>query len=98
MSDSKTIDVTIGGHNIRLRYESEESFARELVDFVKKHLDAMGAGNKEITAQTAIICALNIAEEYFNFRKNSAQVLDQLEVRTRRIQEHLDALSNESVT
>ncbi|MBN2724924.1 MAG: cell division protein ZapA [Deltaproteobacteria bacterium] len=94
MSNNKSMEVVIGGHTLNIRYENDENTVMEIVDHVRNHLKSMGHESGEISAKAALLCALNITEEYFNSRNETTEVLNQLEMRTKKIQEHLESLGN----
>lgn len=79
MAVQKPVEVTIMGQKFVVRSESDEAYVREVAAFVDQKMNnvlqkAKGVSNLNV----AILSAMNIADEFFSFRKKKEQTFEEV--------------------
>ena len=74
MSTQKPVEVTIMGQKFVVRSESDETYVREVAAFVDQKMNGISQKTKSVSnLNVAILSAMNIADEFFSFRKKRDQ-------------------------
>lgn len=74
MSTQKPVEVTIMGQKFVVRSESDETYVREVAAFVDQKMNGILQKTKSVSnLNVAILSAMNIADEFFSFRKKKDQ-------------------------
>ncbi len=84
---SRRAEITILGQKYVVRSDQDEAQLREVAAYVDKKLRELQQSGHVNTVRVAVLGALNIANEYFEYRRRMASVLDEMERRTDRISE-----------
>ncbi len=78
-------EITILGQKYVVKSDQDEAQLREVAAYVDEKLRALQRGGHVNTVRVAVLGALNIANEYFEYRRRMASILDQMEERTNRL-------------
>ncbi len=87
---SRRAEITILGQKYVVKSDQDEGQLKEVAQYVDSRLRELQRGGHVNTLRVAVMGALNIANEYFVFRRRVAAILDQMEERTDRLSDLLD--------
>lgn len=82
---SRNVELTILGQKYIVKSEQDEAQLKEVARFVDARLSELTRGGRLTSVRVAVVGALNIANEYYLFRRHMEDVLAKLEERS----EHL---------
>lgn len=81
----KPVEVTILGQKFVIRSDSEEVYVREIAAYVDKKMgDIMQKAKSVSNLNAAILSAMNIADEFFSYKRKKEQALQSV---TKRIED-----------
>lgn len=89
---SRDVEITILNRKYVLRSEDDEENLREVARFVDERLTEVGRAMAAPPTTVAVLGALNIANEYFEYRRKMDRLLEELEAQS---DEALAALDEE---
>ncbi|PIR16293.1 MAG: hypothetical protein COV46_09035 [Deltaproteobacteria bacterium CG11_big_fil_rev_8_21_14_0_20_49_13] len=76
----KPIEVTILGQKFVIKSDSDESYVREVAAFVDQKMNDVLQKTKSVSnLNVAILSAMNIADEYFSYKKKKDQSVQAVE-------------------
>ncbi|MBN1380143.1 MAG: cell division protein ZapA [Deltaproteobacteria bacterium] len=82
----KRFCIKVLGQEISVLSDSGDEHVTEIVDYINKKAEAIGSHSGNMTTlNIAVLVALNIAEEYFQAKKNEEEFQSQLESRSERL-------------
>ena len=84
---SRRAEITILGQKYVVRSDQDEVQLQQVAEFVDSKLKALQRDGHVNTVRVAVLGALNIANEYFLYRRRMESMLDQMEERTNRLAE-----------
>lgn len=88
----KPVEVTILGQKFVVKSESEEIYVREVASFVDKKMNEILQKTKSVSnLSVAILSAMNIADEYFNFRRKKDQSVQTV---TKKMEEMIELIDS----
>ncbi len=87
---SRRAEITILGQKYVVKSDQDEVQLQQVAKYVDAKLRELQRGGHVNTVRVAVMGALNIANEYFLFRRRMEYLLDQMEERTDRLSELLD--------
>jgi cell division protein ZapA len=90
---SRNVEIIILGQKYVVKSDQDEAQLREVAQFVDAKLSELTRGGRSTTFSMAIIGALNIANEYYEYRRKMDDTLRQLEDKANRLMELLDKQS-----
>lgn len=91
LGDKKTYDFQIAGMPYRLKSQHDEATVHELVQFVDQKMNQALAATKSGSFQSsAVLAALNIAEELILLKRRAHRELDALEEKTLKLAQDLE--------
>lgn len=77
MHMQKPVEVTILGQKFVVRSDSEETYIKNVASFVDKKMNEILQKTKSVSnLNVAILTAMNIADEFFSFKKKKDQSAD----------------------
>ena len=66
----KTTEISIMGQKFMIKSDSNDDYVRRVAEFVDMKIDDVMQSTKSVASlNVAILAAMNIADEYFKFRK-----------------------------
>lgn len=66
----KTTEISIMGQKFMIRSESNEDYVEEVANFVDQRINEVMQSTKSVASiNVAILAAMNIADEYFKFKR-----------------------------
>ena len=72
----KPIEVTILGQKFVIKTDSDESYVRDVAAFVDQKMSEILQKTKSVSnLNVAILSAMNIADEFFSYKKKKEQSL-----------------------
>lgn len=72
----KAVEVTILGQKFVVRSDSEESYVREVAQFVDQRMNEISQRMKSVSnLNVAILAAMNIADDYFGYKRKKDQTV-----------------------
>lgn len=91
LGDKKTYDFQIAGMPYRLKSQHDEATVNELVKFVDQKMNqAMSATKSGSFQSSAVLAALNIAEELILLKRRAHRELDALEEKALKLAQDLE--------
>lgn len=88
----KPVEVTILGQKFVVKSESEEIYVREVATFVDKKMNEILQKAKSVSnLNVAILSAMNIADEYFSFRRKKDQSIQTV---TKKMEEMIELIDS----
>jgi cell division protein ZapA len=82
----KRFSITILGQEISVLSDSGDEHVTEVVDYINKKAEEIGKSSGNITSlNIAILVALNIADEYFQMKKEEEDHHRQVEYKSERL-------------
>lgn len=76
----KPVEVTILGQKFVVRSDSDETYVRDVAAFVDQRMNDILQKTKSVSnLNVAILSAMNIADEFFNFKRKKSQSLQAVE-------------------
>jgi cell division protein ZapA len=88
----RSVTVTIDGKLVPLRSEATPEYLDALAGYVERQIKEVQAGKPLNPYRTAVLAALNIADELFRERQEHSELKDQVRERCRRILDHVTAI------
>ncbi len=89
-SMQKPVEVTILGQKFVIRSDSEETYVREVAAFVDQKMNDILQKTKSVSnLNVAILSAMNIADEFFSYKRKKEQALQGV---TKRIEETIELI------
>ena len=86
----KPVEVTILGQKFVIRSDSEETYVREVAAFVDQKMNDILQKTKSVSnLNVAILSAMNIADEFFSYKRKKEQALQGV---TKRIEETIELI------
>lgn len=87
----KSYDLTILNQKFTIKSDNDEKQVKKVADYVNKKMYEIVSANKAIsTANVAILAALNIADDYYHFKKQKKEMtstwIEKLQSLLRRIE------------
>ena len=78
--DKKTVKIQIGGIDYSLKSSEEPEYVGQIAKYVDEKIERLAA-NTNVKSQTkiAVLVALNIADEFFQLKKQYEKLARQLE-------------------
>ncbi len=90
-----TIDVEIFGQSYKIRGDADEKHILKLAEYVdEKMREIVEATSTVDTMKVAILASLNIADEYFQIKKELDRIEDEARKRVEKYQDSLDEIIN----
>jgi cell division protein ZapA (FtsZ GTPase activity inhibitor) len=88
----RSVTVSIDGKQVPLRSDAEPAYLEELASYVERQLREIQVGKPVNPYRTAVLVALNIADELFKERRDHAELKTMVRERCRRILEYVTAI------
>lgn len=86
----KPIEVSILGQKFVIKSDSDESYVKEVAAFVDQKMNDVLQKTKSVSnLNVAILSAMNIADEYFNFKRKKTQSYQNV---TKKIEEMIELI------
>ncbi len=86
----KPVEVTILGQKFVVKSESDETYVREVASFVDQRMnDILQKTKSGSNLNVAILSAMNIADEFFSFKKKKEQSIQTV---TKKIEEMIEMI------
>lgn len=86
----KPVEVTILGQKFVVKSESDETYVREVASFVDQRMNDILQKTKSVSnLNVAILSAMNIADEFFSFKKKKEQSIQTV---TKKIEEMIELI------
>lgn len=86
----KPVEVTILGQKFVVKSESDETYVREVAAFVDQRMNDILQKTKSVSnLNVAILSAMNIADEFFSFKKKKEQSIQSV---TKKIEEMIELI------
>ncbi len=86
----KPVEVTILGQKFVVKSESDEAYVREVASFVDQRMNDILQKTKSVSnLNVAILSAMNIADEFFSFKKKKEQSIQTV---TKKIEEMIELI------
>jgi cell division protein ZapA len=77
---AKPVEVTILGQKFVVRSESDEKYVREVATFVDQKMSGVQQKTNSVSnLNIAILSAMNIADEFFNYKRKKEQQIQTVE-------------------
>lgn len=87
----KTVEVSIMGHKLQIRSDSDEVYVERIAKFVdSKVKDILSKSKSVASTQLLILAAMNIADEYFKFKDATKSKREALAKKIESVIEHID--------
>ena len=87
----KTTEISIMGQKFSIRSESNDDYVQEVAGFVdEKIVEVMTSTKSVASLNVAILAAMNIADEYFKFRRERESKTTQAEKKIQDLIELVD--------
>lgn len=86
---TRNVEITILGQKYTIKSDQDEVALREVARFVDSRLNELNRG-RIATLSVAVLGALNIANEYFLYRRQMDEVLQRMEEQARQLKALLD--------
>lgn len=81
----------VAGQTLALRTSAKDGYLKELAALVTERVDeARGSGRAVTTQSSALLAAMNIADELLRLRERHSKLKKQARTRLERILHHLD--------
>ncbi|EGL82438.1 protein of unknown function DUF710 [Caldalkalibacillus thermarum TA2.A1] len=78
------VTVEIFGQKYTLKGEASEDYIREVAQFVDEKMRELSAKNPSLdTTKTAVLTAVNLADEYFKLQQEYEDLIKLIEAETR---------------
>lgn len=87
----KSIKVNILGRELILRSEAEEEYISQVADYVNQKIETLRKNQTMDIIPTIILTALNIADDYFQLKKERESLVSQVENRVIYLAEIIDS-------
>lgn len=78
----KSIRVNILGKEFFLKSDADEEYINQVVDYVKQKIETVQKGQAMDIISAVILAALNIADDYFQLKKERESLIDKVEGRS----------------
>ena len=78
----KSIRVNILGREFFLKSDADEEYINQVVDYVKQKIETVQKGQAMDIISAVILAALNIADDYFQLKKERESLIDKVEGRS----------------
>ena len=78
----KSIRVNILGKEFFLKSDADEEYINQVVDYVKEKIETVQKGQAMDIISAVILAALNIADDYFQLKKERESLIDKVEGRS----------------
>ena len=89
---SRNVEITIWNRKFTLKSDEDEAQLREVARFVDDKLAELGRNSASaMPVNVAVLGALNIANEYFNYRRRMERALQDLELESDTLLALIDA-------
>ncbi len=86
----KPVEVTILGQKFVVKSESDEAYVREVASFVDQRMNDILQKTKSVSnLNVAILSAMNIADEFFSFKKKKEQSIQTV---TKKMEEMIELI------
>lgn len=87
----KTTEISIMGQKFMIRSESNDDYVQQVADFVDEKIGEVMQSTKSVASlNVAILAAMNIADEYFKFRRDKEDSLTKAEKKIKDMIELVD--------
>lgn len=87
----KPIEVTILGQKFVIKSDSDEGYVREVAAFVDQKMNDVLQKTRSISnLNVAILSAMNIADEFFSYKKKKDQSVQNVEKKIKEMIELVD--------
>ncbi len=87
----KTTEISIMGQKFSIRSESNDDYVQEVAGFVDGRINEVMSSTKSVASlNVAILAAMNIADEYFKFRRDRESKSNQAEKKIKDLIELVD--------
>ena len=87
----KPIEVTILGQKFVIKSDSDENYVREVASFVDQKMNDVLQKTKSVSnLNVAILSAMNIADEYFSYKRKKDQSVQAVEKKISQMIELVD--------
>jgi len=87
----KSIKVNILGRDFFLKSEDDEEYIKHVADYVKQKIEAVQKNQTMDIIPTVILTALNIADDYFQLRKECESLVNTVENRSLNLASIIDS-------
>lgn len=85
------VEISIMGQKLQIRSDSDQNYVEEVASFVNNKIKDIQSKTKSVAStQVLILTAMNIADEFFKFKKNSGERKDAIAKKIESIIEHID--------
>lgn len=93
--ESTSVDVTIQGKSLSLKSDRDESFVKELANYVDQKLETFSqAAPKAPTDKLLMMVSLTITEELFEAEAEADELRDEVAERTEKLRDLIGQLSD----
>jgi cell division protein ZapA len=87
----KAMEVTIMGQKFAVKSDSNEDYVGEVAGYVDDKVNEVLNNTKAVASvQVALLTAMNIADEFFKFRRDKAERLNKVEKKIQDMIELID--------
>ncbi|MBN1283188.1 MAG: cell division protein ZapA [Proteobacteria bacterium] len=87
----KTTEISIMGQKFMVKSESNDDYVRRIAGFVDQKIEEVMQSTKSVASlNVAILAAMNIADEYFKFKKDRDDRIEKAEKKIKDMIELVD--------
>ena len=87
----KTIEISIMGQKFMVKSDSNDDYVNEVAGFVDSKINEVIQSTKSVASiNVAILAAMNIADEYFKFRREKTERFQTVEKKIQDLIELID--------
>ncbi|MFH1654293.1 MAG: cell division protein ZapA [Pseudomonadota bacterium] len=87
----QTVEVTIMGQKFLIKGDSDETYVKEIANYVDRKVNEVQSKTKSVASlNVVILAAMNIADEFFKFRKEKDDKFQKVEKKIQNMVELID--------
>ncbi len=87
----KTTEISIMGQKFMVKSDSNDDYVRRIAGFVDLKINEVMSSTKSVASlNVAILAAMNIADEYFKFKREQDEKLDKAQKKVKDMIELVD--------
>jgi cell division protein ZapA len=87
----RLVEVNIFGQDYTIKTDADKEYIQKIAEYVDKKMDEIVRNTKTVsTLNTAILAALNIADDFFKEVDKKEELLAEVETRSREIVKTID--------
>jgi len=96
MGTNNIVNVNIGGQEYTLKTSADEKYIRNVASYVNKRITEVekSVSVHQSQLRTVVLSAMNITDELFSEKKNTAKLLNRFEIKLTAIKEYLSEKLN----